>query len=321
MNLPRVRSSRILLVNLGTVQAPTPDGVRAFLEEFLSDPRVVDYPRWLWRPVLSRILRSRPEKVAEQYRAIWTDEGSPLKTGTRRLAEALERRSGTEVRFAFRYGAPSLRHEIAGSSGVDYTIVPLFPHRTGPTTGTIEYVLSEMSRKSNELTWQIRYIAPDDPGYVEALAASCREAFEGGRPPEHLVVSFHGIPRRYDRAEGGRYRRDCEATFGCLLERLSWEPGRATLSYQSRFGPEPWIGPATAGVLSRLAVSGVRRVAVTTPGFLTEGLETVEEIGIRGRRTFLEAGGEHFVRVPAIEAHPLFVGSLAEALKRNVSRS
>jgi ferrochelatase len=307
-----------VLVNLGTVESPTPEGVRAFLEEFLSDPLVVDYPRWLWRPVLNRILRTRPVKVAEMYKTIWSEEGSPLKTGTRRLAQELGRRTGAEVRFAFRYGAPSLHGEVESSRGVGCTVVPLFPQRTGSTTGTIEGILSKLARASDALAYRIQYIEPDDRGYVEALADACREAFdEDSAPaPEHLVVSFHGIPKRYDRAEGGRYRRDCEVTFSSLLERLSWSRERATLSFQSRFGPEPWIGPATADVLSKLGMSGVRSVAVTTPGFLTEGLETVEEIGIRGRRTFLQAGGERFVRVPAIEAHPFFVASLAEALSR-----
>jgi ferrochelatase len=298
--------SSVVLVNLGTAEAPEPEAVRRFLAEFLSDPMVVDYPRWLWKPILARILRSRPERVAEQYRSIWED-GSPLDRGTRRIARALAASlgEGVEVSFAYRYGEPSLAG-VLGKAGGGRLVVPLFPQRTGSTTGTIEALVGDRAA--------VRPIPPDDPGYVEAQAELCERAFEK-RPPEHLVVSFHGIPLRYDRAEGGIYRRECEATYRALLERLGWSEARATLSYQSRFGPEPWIGPRTARTLARLGRGGVRGVAVLTPGFLTEGLETAEEIGIRGRKTFLEGGGERFVRVPCVEDHPAFVASLAKLVR------
>lgn len=293
----------VLLVNLGTTRAPEPEAVREFLAEFLSDPMVIDYPSWLWRPILSKILRSRPHKVAEMYRAIWTEKGSPLESGTERIAAALGRHFGGDVRYAYRYGSPSLREQVAPGEK-RFILVPLFPQRTGSTTGSIE---SAIARASGI---EIRRIAPDDPGYVEALAGRFRHSMEDD-PPEHLVVSFHGIPLRYDRRERGAYRVDCERTFRALLKRIEWPEERATLSYQSRFGPEPWLRPATASVIARLGASGVRSIAVSTPGFLTEGLETLEEIGIRGRRTFLEAGGKRFIRVPAVEAHPRFVASLA----------
>jgi len=293
----------ILLVNLGTTRAPEPEAVREFLREFLSDPMVVDYPEWLWRPVLAKILRSRPHKVAEMYRSIWTEEGNPLERGTERIASALGRHFGVEVHHAYRYGSPSLRERVAWGE-VPITLVPLFPQRTGSTTGSIE---SAIERSSGI---EIRHIAPDDPGYIEA-AADLFHRSVGNAPPEHLVVSFHGIPLRYDRREGGMYRADCERTFRALLKALAWPEAKATLSYQSRFGPEPWLRPATASVLERLGSSGVRSIAVATPGFVTEGLETLEEIGIRGRKTFLEAGGTRFLRVPVVEAHPRFVRSLA----------
>lgn len=293
----------ILLVNLGTTRAPEPQAVREFLHEFLSDPMVVDYPSWLWRPVLSKILRSRPEKVAELYRAIWTEEGSPLERGTERIAQALGELVGSEVGYAHRYGNPGLRERVGrGEKGI--TVVPLFPQRTGSTTGSIESALESSSGI------RIRHIAPDDPGYIEAVADLFQRSV-GHEPPEHFVVSFHGIPLRYDRRERGMYRADCGRTFRALLKHIGWPEEEATLSYQSRFGPEPWLRPATASVIARLGRAGVRDVAVATPGFLTEGLETLEEIGIRGRKTFLEAGGKRFIRIPAVEAHPRFVRSLA----------
>jgi ferrochelatase len=293
----------IVLVNLGTPAAPEPAAVRAFLEEFLSDPMVVDYPARLWRPILARILRSRPEKVAKLYRSVWSDEGSPLTVGTRRLAEALEAATDAEVTFAFRYTQPALTTTLAEKGPM--TIVPLFPQRTGSSSGTIEALVGDLAR--------IRRIEPDDPGYIEAHADLWQRTV-GHDPPEHFVVSFHSIPVRYDRAEGGRYRHDCESTYRALLARIGWPKDKATLAYQSRFGPEPWIGPRTAIVLRRLPISGIRSVAVATPGFVTEGLETLEEIGIRGKETFERAGGERFCRIPCVEAHPAFVRSLANGI-------
>lgn len=296
-------SASVLLVNLGTTLAPEPWAVREFLGEFLSDPMVVDYPTWLWRPVLAKILRVRPEKVAEQYRAIWTEAGSPLRNGTRRIAGALAGLLGREVKYAHRYGRPSLREEL-DAARKNVVAVPLFPQRTGSTTGSIESAIGDASAV------EIRRIAPDDPGYIEAVGDLFARSV-GDVPPEHFVVSFHGIPVRYDRRERGTYRADCERTFRAILSRIAWPEKKATLSYQSRFGPEPWLRPATASVLARLGASGAGRVAVATPGFLTEGLETLEEIGIRGRRTFLEAGGRELIRIPAVEAHHRFVASLA----------
>jgi ferrochelatase len=297
-------SISVLLVNLGTTRSPEPGAVREFLAEFLSDPAVVDYPPWLWRPVLRKVLRARPEKVAEQYRTIWTEEGSPLEQGTRSLANALGRLLGREVRYAHRYGRPSLREELAGERR-KILAVPLFPQRTGSTTGSIEIAIGRSSEGA-----EIRRIAPDDPGYIGAISDLFARTV-ANQPPDHFVVSFHGIPLRYHRKERGRYRADCETTYRAVLRRIDWPEEKATLSYQSRFGPEPWLRPATAAVLERLGAKGVGRVAVATPGFLTEGLETLEEIEIRGRRTFEEAGGGELVRIPAVEAHPDFVRALA----------
>jgi ferrochelatase len=293
----------VVLVNLGTTTAPEPEAVRAFLSEFLSDPMVVDYPGWLWRPILRRILRSRPHRVAEQYRSIWTAEGSPLVSGSRRIASALASVLGREVRLAYRYGQPSVAESLEDRP----LVIPLVPQRTGSTTGTIEALIGERAPLS--------LLAPDAPGYIEAQAELFRRAV-GDDPPQHFLVSFHGIPVRYDRSEGGLYRRDCEATYAALLDQLDWPRAKANLAFQSRFGPEPWIGPSTAKTLERLARSGVRSLAVATPGFVTEGLETAEEIGLRGKKTFLEAGGQRFVRVPCVEAHPVFIEALAELVRR-----
>ena len=306
----------LLLVNLGTPEAPTAESVREFLAEFLSDPAVVDLPRWLWKPILHRaVLRSRPARVAHQYQSIWTNEGSPLRVATERIVA--EMRAMADGRFtvssAYRYGAPSIETALQGLENGDgpVFVVPLFPQRTDATTGTVWKLARHVG---NSLTRQVvaRDVSAADPGYIAALASRWSEAVAAAeRPPDHLVVSFHGIPVRYDRRERRIYTRDCEATTRAFLAAIDWPRTRATLAYQSKFGPEPWLQPATADVLVTLPRRGLRHVAVITPGFVTEGLETIEEIGMRGRASFLGAGGETFVRVGAVESHPLFLSALA----------
>jgi len=309
----------LLLVNLGTPAAPTPEAVRAFLEEFLSDPAVVDLPGWFWRPVLrTMVLRNRPARVAHQYASIWTPEGSPLRVATERMVAALRARANGAftVSAAYRYGEPSLDAEMArlAREGASRVIVaPLFPHRTDATTGTAFRRAREAAARAGIADRIVeRVIAADDAGFVRATVAVWREMLAAdGREPDHLLLSYHGIPVRYDRRERRTYTADCEATTRALLAALGWPAERATHAYQSKFGPEPWLTPATADVLAALPARGVRRVAVITPGFLTDGLETLEEIGIRGAETFTEAGGETLRRVRAVEDHPDFVASLA----------
>lgn len=309
----------LVLVNLGTPREPTADSVREFLDEFLSDPAVVDWPRLIWQPVLRGIvLRKRPARVAELYESIWTPEGSPLRVETDAIVAGVRDRSGGrfQVSAAYRYGEPSLdtvMRELAGNRGGQVIVCPLFPQRTEATTGTAFRRAREAAAR-NGVSGRLveRLMEPDDPGYVRAMAAQWRHAQrEAGHEIEHIVVSFHGIPVRYDRREGGVYVRDCEATTRAFLEAIDWPRDRATLAYQSVFGPEPWLKPATATVLEELPRRGVRSVAVITPGFLTEGLETIEEIGIRGRESFLEAGGAHFVRVGSVAREPEFLDAVA----------
>lgn len=316
---PRARP-HLVLVNLGTPQHATPESVREFLDEFLSDPAVVDLPRWFWRPILRLlVLRSRPARVAEAYRSIWAPEGSPLRVATERMVAAVRAHGGDNltVSAAYRYGEPSLDSEMQRLSRVHdgpIVVVPLFPHRTEATTGTAfqrareAAARAKISPRLNE-----RLIHPADPGYIRALAARWLEALDAAeQPPDHLVVSFHGIPVRYNRREQLQYTLDCEETTRALLRAIDWPKDRTTLAYQSRFGPEPWLRPATAAILNALPAKGIRRVGVIAPGFLTEGLETLEEIGIRAREEFRAHGGHSFTLVHAVEDHP----ALAESLVR-----
>ena len=311
----------VILANLGTPSAPTREAVRAFLEEFLSDPMVVDYPGWFWRPVLrTMVLRNRPARVAEAYRTIWRPAGSPLQDDTLRLVAATGARLAGEwnVGYAFRYGERSLERVVTerlAAGDERLVVVPLFPQRTSSSSGSILVEAARIVRERKlDGRLVVRELPPDGPGYVESLADRVRTAF-GDTPPEHLLVSYHGIPVRYDRAEGGRYRADCEATTEALLRALAWPPEKTTHAYQSTFGPEPWIGPTTAKRIEALARAGVRSLAVVTPGFLTDGLETLEEIGMRGRESFECAGGGHYVAVPAPADHPRLVDDVVALIR------
>lgn len=314
--------TKAILVNLGTTEAPEEEAVRRFLLEFLSDAMVVDYPRWFWQPILRHmVLRSRPQKIARLYRTIWTEDGSPLEVGTREIAVAVNKLVGSraDVTYAYRYGKPSIRsciEEAVSQKAEKISIVSLFPQRTGSTTGTIEcYVADMIEAGQADSRVSVHHIPPDDRGYVAGMVEVWKNAIDGcGFVPDQLLLSFHGIPKRYDRNEGGRYRADCEATAASVLAELEWPVDRATLTYQSRFGPEPWIEPATDKVLEALPSRGVSRVAVATPGFLTEGLETLEEIGIRGRESFLGRGGTDFLLLPCVAANDLFVQSLSKLI-------
>lgn len=309
----------LLLVNLGTPAAPTPDAVRRFLEEFLSDPGVIDVPRWLWQPILrTMVLRSRPARVAELYRSIWTDGGSPLQVGTRAIAAGVRSIAGDrcEVVWAYRYGERSIEWAFAQhvADDTEVAVVPLYTHHTSSTSGSV-FVEAARVAALRGVAGNVRRVElrPDDPGFIDALADRCRAAFAAaGAEPQHLLLSYHGIPTRYDRREQHRYSADCRATTTALLAALGWSEERASHCYQSKFGPEPWLKPSTAGTIEELARTGVRRLAVLTPGFLTDGLETIEEIGIQGAESFAEAGGEAYVRVPAPEGH----AALHEAIVR-----
>jgi len=312
MSLPH-----LLLVNLGTPDAPTAESVRRFLGEFLSDPDVIDFPKWFWQPILRGIiLRTRPAKVAEAYESIWTPEGSPLRVSTERIVARLRAESAGRftVSAAYRYGEPSIdsEKERLHADGVTrVVVVPLFPQRTSSTTGTAFRRAFEVAGRMGRNSVIERVIPATDPGYIQAQADRFFEAIAGHPEPDHVVISYHGIPARYDRNERRSYSSDCCHTTTALLEAIRWPVERSTLTFQSKFGPEKWLTPATDAVLEKLPERGVKRVAVITPGFVTDGLETIEEIGDRGRESFMEAGGEHFIRVSAVDDHPAFLASLA----------
>ena len=294
----------VLLINLGTPNAPEPGAVKLYLREFLSDPRVVEIPQLVWQPILRGIiLNTRPKKSAHAYQQVWMAEGSPLAVHTARQAEALQGAFGPEVivDFAMRYGRPAIAERLdalqaAGCSRI--LLAPLYPQYCAATTAT---ALDEAFRHLRGLRWQpaVRTLPPyhDDPAYIGALAESVRASVAAlDFAPETLIASFHGMPQRTLEL-GDPYHCHCRKTARLLSEAL----GRGIeVAFQSRFGRAKWLEPATDKVLAELPGKGVRKVAILAPGFAADCLETLEELAIRGRDTFLAAGGTHFAYLPCL---------------------
>jgi ferrochelatase len=317
----------VLLVNLGTPAAPTAAALRRYLAEFLSDPRVVEAPRWLWRIILHGIvLRFRPRRSAAAYAAIWGPEGSPLAV----LSEALRARiaqvlgltpeSRLIVALAMRYGEPSIPRTMRAlaEAGVRRLLVlPLYPQYSATTAASVfDAVAAELMR----WRWlpQLRFLTGyhDEPAYQEALAASVREAI-AAEPPQALLCSFHGIPKRYFDA-GDPYFCHCQRTARELGERFGWPRDRLFVGFQSRFGREPWLEPSTDALLQRLPGEGIRDLAVICPGFAVDCLETLEEIAIQGKERFLAAGGERFRYIPCLNDRPAHAEALAALIRRQL---
>ncbi len=314
-------ATAVLVVNLGTPDAPTPAAVRRFLAEFLSDPRVVDLPRLLWQPMLRGvILPFRPRRSARAYRKIWTAAGSPLLTGTVALTRALAGRLaalGAEapmISMGMTYGNPPIDAalETLHSAGLRRLIVlPLFPQYSATTTAAALDRIEAACRgfpSAPEITVIEDYHA--DSGYIDALAASVRAARIHW---EHLLFSFHGIPQRYADA-GDPYGDRCRATARLVAERLALPAGRWSVAFQSRVGAARWLNPYTEERLRELAATGSRRVATVCPGFAVDCLETLEEIAIRGKETFMAAGGVEFEYIPALNDNDAQVECLARLI-------
>jgi ferrochelatase len=301
------QTDAILLVNLGTPEAPTPESVRAYLAEFLSDPRVVDYPRAVWLPLLHGvILNLRPRKTAKAYASIWRNDTneSPLRYFTRRQAERLAQKTGIPVAWAMRYGAPGIRTALAdlASKGVGrVTALPLYPQFSRTTTSSVEDALNAALAGVQDAP-RLRFI-PEfhaDPRYIAALTATTRRHLAAlAFKPQRVVLSFHGIPERFVRA-GDPYAEQVRTTAARLRFAMSWSADFAPLAFQSRFGPEKWLGPSTAKTIERAAASGMTDIAVAAPGFASDCLETLEELGIGLRERFLKAGGKNFAILPCL---------------------
>jgi ferrochelatase len=313
----------VLLINLGTPDAPQPAAVRRYLAEFLSDRRVVDLPPLIWQPILRcAILPFRPRRSAEAYRLIWMEEGSPLAVITRRQAEALQARLGDDAKvdYAMRYGSPSISmvlDKLVQHGCERILAVPLYPQFSGATTGTVEAALAA-AVKALRSKLQLAILPPyyADRLYIDALAANLeRQLSELDFEPQQLLLSFHGLPQRaIDR--GDPYFDHCSATSRLLAKRLTI---KIDVAFQSRFGRAKWLEPATDVTLAAYPAMGVTRLAIAAPGFSADCIETLEELGIRGRETFLGSGGAHFARLDCLNDSPEGMHMLEGLVRRELA--
>ena len=274
--------------------------MRAYLAEFLSDPRVVPLPRLLWLPILHGIvLRRRPAKSAAKYAAIWSAEGSPLAVHTRLQAASLQvLLADTKVEYAMRYGEPSLA--TARVRLPEATVVPLYPQYSDSTTASIIDIMGPGQR----IVMQFY----DHPAYIEALAANVRRYWQAHGRGAKLVMSFHGLPKR----GGALYAGQCYGTSKLLADKLQLQSGEWVTTFQSRFGFAEWLQPYTAPTLVALAQQNAGRVDVVCPGFVSDCLETLEEIGIEARGAYITAGGREFHLIPCLNESPEWIAALAE---------
>jgi protoporphyrin/coproporphyrin ferrochelatase len=328
---PQVASGRvgILLVNLGTPEGTDYWSVRRYLQEFLSDQRVIELPSAVWAPILQVILLRRPAAKGRDYAAIWNkarDEG-PLKTITRAQSEKLQDALSDlgprfAVDWAMRYGQPPIagRLDALKAAGCDrILVVPLYPQYCAATTATVADKAFDALKR---MRWQptLRVAAPyyDEPAYIWALARSVKTGLAGlDFEPEVVLASFHGIPQSYF-DKGDPYYCHCAKTTRLLRERLGWDEDRLRMTFQSRFGRAEWLKPYTAETVKALAAEGIKRIAVVTPGFAADCLETLEEIGVENAGYFRSGGGEHFAAIPCLNDSPDGIAVLQTVVRREL---
>jgi protoporphyrin/coproporphyrin ferrochelatase len=317
----------VLFVNLGTPDEPTAPALRRYLAEFLSDPRVVEIPRFVWWPILHGvILRTRPKQSAAKYASVWMPEGSPLAVWTARQAAALgealaARGHQVRVRHAMRYGNPSIASvmdELRAEGATRVLLIPAYPQYAAATTASISDKVLEWATQARRMP-ELRFVGEyhDDPGYIAALAARLRAHWAEHGRGDKLVLSFHGVPERSLHL-GDPYHCQCHKTARLLAEALGLSRDQLVVTFQSRFGKAKWLEPYTEPTLEKLASEGVKRVDVMCPGFVADCLETLEEIAQEAREAFLAAGGERFDYVPCLNAEPVWIDALAGLAERHL---
>jgi ferrochelatase len=316
----------ILMVNLGTPEAPTPKAVRTYLKEFLSDVRVVDAPRIIWWFVLRIILLIRPKPVSEAYASVWTEDGSPLLAISKKQAAALQQKlqrdTGNDipVELGMTYGNPSILSASMAlrAKGVErILILPMYPQFSSSTTAAIYDKLSELLKQCPHLP-EMRWIRDfhDHPGYINALAQSVKKQWLDGGQSEKLLMSFHGVPERYT-LKGDPYEHQCRKTADLLAAKLQLQPEQWQCCFQSRFGREEWVKPYTDFTLKQWGKDGINSVDVICPAFSADCLETLEEIQVENKEYFVEAGGEIFNYIPALNDNPDHIELLSELVQQH----
>ncbi|AHV91049.1 ferrochelatase [Bordetella holmesii] len=316
--------SGVLLVNLGTPDTPSAGDIRKYLGEFLSDPRVIEIPSYLWKPILyGLVLTMRPKKLAPRYADIWMEEGSPLLVYSRQQAEGVakvlaSRGLDVPVVLGMRYGNPSVADGIARlrDQGCDHILtVPLYPQYAASTTATaVDAVTRHAARLRDQPAMRFVKRFYDDPVYLDAQAERIRAFWQAQGKPQKLLMSFHGLPR-YSIELGDPYYRDCLDTARLLRERLGLAADEVEVCFQSRFGSARWMEPYTEPTLKELARQGVSEVDVVCPGFVADCLETLEEINQECRQAFMQAGGKRFRCIPALNDSPLWAEGLASLVQ------
>jgi ferrochelatase len=310
------QESGVLLVNLGTPDTPTAPAVKRFLRNFLSDRRVVDTPIWIWWPILRFfILPFRSPKVSKLYSSIWMEEGSPLMVYSQRQRNALQKKLDLPVALGMSYGQPSLDSAISTliKRGVTkLTVLPLYPQFSSSTVSAVWDGLHRVFKKVRFMP-EIRFIRDyaDHPSYIDALRLSVMRSFSDYGKPDLLVLSYHGIPQRYA-DEGDDYPNRCAVTTRLLTHDLGLPNNQVAMTFQSRFGREPWLQPYTDETMKSLAKQGVRHVQVMSPGFSSDCLETLEEINGENREIFLASGGEKFEYIPALNDDDAHIEMMAK---------
>ena len=317
----------ILLTNLGTPDAPTTESLRKYLAEFLADPRVIELPRLLWWPILhGYILRTRPQRSVHAYRKVWTADGSPLLNISLKQLHAIRKTMAHKVKgpivveLAMRYGNPSIKQALENfrRANVQRLLVfPLYPQYSGTTTASTFDAVAEVLKSWRWLP-ELRMLNQyhDDTGYINALVNSVREHWAEKGRAEKLLISFHGLPKHYFLA-GDPYFCQCQKTAHLVAEQLQLADEQWQGAFQSRFGPRKWLQPYTDQTLIAWAKQGIKSVDVICPGFSADCLETLEEIQMRYRDLFMNAGGERFSYIPALNDQPVHIDALTELIIRN----
>jgi len=319
----------LLVINLGTPDAPTAKALRPYLKQFLSEPRIIELPRWFWWFILNGIiLNTRPRKSAEKYAKVWMPEGSPLKVHTERqtelLSQLLEERikPALVVEYAMSIGSPSIPEKLQRMKerGCDRILVlPLFPQYAASSSGcAMDSVFSELRNMRNIPALRTIKHYHDDAGYIAALAQNIRDYWAEHDRSDKLIMSFHGVPRK-TLDNGDPYHCECQKTGRMLAEALELTSDQYQVCFQSRFGFAKWLSPYTSTVLKELGKQKLRRIDVVCPGFVSDCLETLEEIAIEGKSIFTKAGGGEFHYIPSLNEHPLWIKALGDMAIRHLA--
>lgn len=313
----------VILMNLGTPDAPTAQAVRPYLKAFLSDRRVVELPKWVWQPVLrGLVLTLRPKKSAHGYEKIWFEEGSPLAVYTERQAKALAAAlPGVTVRHAMTYGnpgVPQVLQDLKNQGVGKVLVIPLYPQYAASSTGAaLDKVFAQLQQQRNQMSVRTVSRFYDDTGYIDAMKQHIQTYWAEHGRGEKLMLSFHGIPQK-NHDDGDPYPQECRHTAKLLADALGLSESEYIVSFQSQFGKAKWVGPSTQDLFDELPKQGITKLDVFCPGFLADCLETMEEIALMGREQFHEAGGRQYQFIPCLNDNPVWVNALADLARRNL---